>query len=261
LHGKQTARATILTTADGCCAFLPRQVLVVCTDDGKLKMTNGKAFNSGHAATELFLPLLHFKAAGFDFEFATVSGGAVVIEMWGFPQKDEAVKGLYEELKPKLEAPKKLEDVDLSLAGYAGIYLPGGHGAMVNLPESVALGKLLHAANAAALPTIALCHGPAGLLAAGKVPGAKSPYEGYKVVSFPDKVDVKTLPAVGYLPGPMPWLVQDKLRELGFVITNTAEKGATLVDRELITGDGVSASNKLGLVAAPILVAAWSKRA
>ena len=78
---------------------------------------------------------------------------------------------LYGELAAAMAAPKKLEDVDPSLAGYAGIYLPGGHGAMVNLHESVALGKLLHAAHAAALPTVALCHGPAALLAASKVEG------------------------------------------------------------------------------------------
>jgi molecular chaperone Hsp31 and glyoxalase 3 len=237
------------------------KILVVCTDDGKVKMTNGKVFNSGNHATELFLPLLHFKAAGFDFEFATVSGGAVVIEIWGFPKKDKAVNDLYTELKPKLDAPTKLADVDASLAGYAGIYLPGGHGAMVNLPESVVLGKLLHAAHAAALPTMALCHGPAALAAASKVEGAEFPYKGYKMVSFPDKVDKTTLPQVGYIPGPMPWLVQAKLASLGMEVTNASEKGATCIDRELITGDGSSASNKFGLVAAPILVDAWAKRA
>ena len=68
----------------------------------------------------------------------------VVIEMWGFPVKDAAVTAFFNELKPLLEAPTKLEDVDASLAGYAGLFIPGGHGAMVNLPDSVALGKLLH---------------------------------------------------------------------------------------------------------------------
>lgn len=235
-------------------------VLVIATDDGKLKMGNGKIFNSGNNTAEMLVPLLHFKAAGFAFEFATVSGGPVVLEMWGFPHKDEAVTALHKELKPLLDAPKKLEDLnEASLDVYAGIFIPGGHGAMVNLPESVALGKLLHAAHAKSLPTIALCHGPAALLAASKVAGAEFPYKGYKMVCFSDKTD-KTTPKVGYMPGPMPWLVQEALRGQAVEVLNNSETGAIHVDRELITGDSPQASNKLGIMAAPILVEAWSKK-
>ena len=85
----------------------------------------------------------------------------------------------HEELKPLLQAPIKLADV--SLAGYAGIFIPGGHGAMVNLHDSPDLGKLLLAAHTAGTPTIALCHGPAALLSASKVEGAEFPY---KVISI-----------------------------------------------------------------------------
>ena len=155
-----------------------KKVLVVCTDDGRFETANGKVFSSGHNPTEFFLPLLHFQQAGFAFEFATVSGGAVVLEMWAFPTKDAAVSALFAELEAQLKAPTKLDEVDASLEGFAGIYLPGGHGAMINLHESVALGKLLHAAHAAAMPTIALCHGPAALLAASKVEGSEFPYKG-----------------------------------------------------------------------------------
>lgn len=235
-------------------------ILVIATDDGRLTMANGKIFNTGNNPAEMLVPLLHFKAAGFAFEFATVSGGPVVLEMWGFPNKDEAVVALHKELKPLLEAPKKLKDLEAaSLDGYAGIFIPGGHGAMVNLPESVELGKVLHAAHAKNLPTVALCHGPAALLAASKVAGAEFPYKGYTMVCFSDKSD-KTSPKVGYMPGAMPWLVQEALRGQGVEVHNKSETGAIHVDRELITGDSPQASNKLGMIAAPILVAAWAKK-
>ena len=80
------------------------KILVVCTDNGKFEMANGKVFDSGNHPTETLLPLLHFKAAGFAFEFATLSGAPVVLEMWAFPTKDVAVTALYKELKPLLEA-------------------------------------------------------------------------------------------------------------------------------------------------------------
>jgi len=237
------------------------KILVVATDEGELKMANGKVFNSGNNPEEMFVPLLHFKAAGFAFEFATVSGKPVVIEMWAFPSKDPVLAGLHQELKPLLETPTKLADVTLDTAGskYAGIYIPGGHGAMVNLPESLELGKLLLEAHAAGLPTIALCHGPAALLAASKIDGAEFPYKQYRMVCFSDKTD-KLTPKLGYLPGAMPWLVQAALKKQGAVLLNNSEKGAVEVDRELVTGDSPQASNNIGKTAVPILVAAWAEK-
>lgn len=236
------------------------KVLVVCTDDGRLPVQNGKVFASGNHPVETLLPLMDFQRAGFDIEFATVSGEPVVLEMWAFPDKDAAVTAFYDEIKPRLEAPTKLDDVDQGLAGYAGIFLPGGHGAMVNLPDSVALGRLLRAAHDLALPTVALCHGPAALLAAakGESPGP-FPYAGYKCVTFTDKMD-QTSPKIGYLPGQLPWLMQAALRDQGMDPFNDKETGAIHVDRELVSGDSPQATNAIGKIAAPLMVAAWAKR-
>jgi len=236
------------------------KVLVVCTDDGRFKTANGKIFSSGNHPVEVFLPLMHFKSAGFNIEFATVSGKPVVLEVWALPKKDEAVMAFYEEMKPLLASPTKLEAIDLELNGFAGIYLPGGHGCMINLPESVSLGKLLITAHAANIPTIALCHGPAALLAASKVPeNADFPYKGYKCVTFSDKTD-KQSPSIGYLPGQLEWHQQEALKAQGMQILNTSEKGATHVDRELVTGDGPAAANEIGKIASPMLVSSWTQR-
>ena len=40
-----------------------------------------------------------------------------------------------------MENPKKIDDI-ANLDDYAGIFIPGGHGCMINLPKSVALGKV-----------------------------------------------------------------------------------------------------------------------
>jgi D-lactate dehydratase / protein deglycase len=237
------------------------KVLVVATDNGRLTTQNGKVFASGNHPTETLLPLMDFQRAGLEIEFATVSGEPVVLEMWAFPDKDAAVTTFYNKIKPKLEAPTRLDDVDPALAGYAGIFVPGGHGAMVNLPDSVALGRLLRAAHDQALPTVVLCHGPAALLAAAKVEGAGPfPYAGYKLVTFTDKMD-QTSPKIGYLPGQLPWLMQAALRDQGMDPFNGKETGATYVDRELVSGDSPQAANAIGKLAAPLMVAAWNKRA
>jgi molecular chaperone Hsp31 and glyoxalase 3 len=221
-------------------------------------MSNGKVFNTGNHPVEMLLPMMHMAAAGFAFDFATVTGGPAVLEMWAFPTKDVAVTAFHKEHQAAMNAPMKLDDVDVSLKGYAGIFIPGGHGAMVNLPDSLALGKILQSAHTREMPTITLCHGPGALVAASKVEGAEFPYKGYKMVTFSDKTDAFT-PNIGYIPGPMPWQCQDALKKLGAETLNTSETGATYVDRELITGDSPNAANNLGLVATPILVATWPK--
>ena len=230
-----------------------KPILVVCTDDGKLKMKNDKVFNTGNHPVEMFVPMLHFRDAGFTFDIATGSGGPVVLEMWAYPTKDENVKDLHESVKSMMEKPKKLSDIP-NLDGYAAIFIPGGHGAMVNLPTNADLGRLLHEAHEKGLPTVTLCHGPAALLSTqAEGTGKEFAYKGYKSVCFTDKTDGQT-PSFGYLPGHMPWKCQESLEKLGIEIVNKTEKGDTNTDRELITGDSPNAANNLGMVAAPILV-------
>ena len=231
-----------------------KPILVICTDDGKLKMKNDKVFNSGNHPVEMFVPMLHFRDAGFTFDIATVSGGPVVLEKWAYPTKDEHVKSLHDSVRSRMRNPKKLSDIE-NLDGYAAIFIPGGHGAMVNLPGSKDLGRLLREAHEKSLPTVTLCHGPAALLAAAKKDGdvEEFAYGGYKAVCFTDKTDGMT-PSFGYLPGHMPWKCQEALETQGIEIVNKSETGATNVDRELITGDSPNAAQNLGVVAAPILV-------
>ena len=229
------------------------KVLVVCTDDGRLTMANGKVFSSGNHPAELLVPLMHFAEAGFSLEFATDSGRPVVLEMWGFPTKDSAASAFYDEIKARMDAPTKLDSVPLSLDGVAGIFIPGGHGAMVNLPKSKALGELLHAAHDKSLPTVAICHGLGALeSAADGVSGKPFPYTGYKGTVFSDATD-KLTPKLGYLPGPMPHYVASSLEKLGMQLKQ-GESGNTVIDRELITGDSPAAANKLGQIAAPVLI-------
>ena len=234
-----------------------KPILVVCTDDGDMRMKNGKTFSTGNHPVEMLVPMLHFRDAGFTFDIATASGKPVVLEMWAYPNKDANVKELHDEVRAMMERPKKLDDIQ-NLDDYAAVFVPGGHGSMINLPTNVQLGKLLNIAHARALPTVTLCHGPSVFLATclegtGQTECA---YKGYKTMCFTDKTDAFT-PTVGYLPGPMPWKVQETLEAKGLEVLNKSETGAVMVDRELITGDSPDAANNLGILAAPLLVKFW----
>ncbi len=234
------------------------KVLMIATDERYLLMKNGTMFSTGNHPVEMLLPMYHLDKAGFSIDVATVSGNPVKLELWALPKEDEAVRSIYRKYIDKLKSPLKLEDVVNQKLGadsdYIGIFIPGGHGALVGIPFSLDVKAVLKWAMDNDKHIISLCHGPASLLAAG-VGEAKDDFifKGYKICVFPDSIDAKT-PEIGYMPGAMPWFIGEKLRELGVEILNSDITGQTHQDRNLITGDSPFASNNVGKVAAKALL-------
>lgn len=232
------------------------KILVIFTDQKNMKMQNGKLFSTGNHPVEALVPMLHLKNAGFEFEIATISGKPAVFEMWAFPEKDEHVKAIYEEYKSNFEKPLKLQDfIDNSMtemASYAAVFVPGGHGSMLGIPENANVGKVLTWAHQNDLFTISLCHGPGSFLTT-TLNKQKFLYEGYNMAVFPDSVD-KMTPKIGYLPGQMPWGLSEKMKDLGVNVVNSKSDKTVCLDRKLITGASPLASNELGKLAAQTLL-------
>lgn len=232
------------------------KILVIFTEQKNLQMKNGKMFSTGNHPIEALLPMLHLKNAGFDFEIATPTGKPVVFEMWAFPEKDEHVKDIYNEFKSSFEKPLKLADFVRSsfsdTNSYAGVFVPGGHGSMLGIPEDVNVGKILNWAHQNDLYTISICHGPGSFLAT-TLNNQSFIYDGYKMAVFPDSVDKQT-PMIGYLPGHMPFGLSERLKSLGANLVNTKSDKTVCVDRKLITGASPLASNELGKLAASTLL-------
>ena len=232
------------------------KILVIFTEQKNLVMKNGKMFSTGNHPIEALVPMLHLKNAGFDFEIVTPTGKPVVFEMWAFPNEDENVKAIYNEYKSNFDQPKKLTDfITNSFANdssYAAVFVPGGHGAMIGIPEDRNVAKALTWAHESDLFTITLCHGPGALLST-TLDNQKFLYDGYKMAVFPDAVDEMT-PMIGYLPGHMTAGVSERLKSLGATIVNTESDNTVCVDRKLITGASPLASNELGKLAANTLL-------
>lgn len=233
-----------------------KKILAIFTEQKNMTMKNGKMFSTGNHPVEALLPMLHLRNAGFDFEIATPTGKPVVFEKWAFPNKDENVKSIFNQYKLSFEQPKKLQDfIDLSFdksESYAAVFVPGGHGAMLGIPEDENVGKILNWAHESDLFTITLCHGPGALLST-TLNNQKFLYEGYNMAVFPDSVDKQT-PMIGYLPGHMPRGLSEKLKSLGANLMNTKSDKTVCVDRKLITGASPLASNDLGKLAANTLL-------
>ena len=234
------------------------KILVLCTEERYFEMTNGVLFSTGHNVQETAVPLMHLATAGFDFDIITPTGAPAILEQWSVPREDEAVLSFVEGNRTKFDHP-------ISLAGlveqgalseespYVALFLPGGHGAMVGLPEDKNVGTLIHWISESDRYLIAVCHGPAALMATAKNGGGPHPYSEYELCAFPDSIDRQS-PSIGYLPGTLPWFQCEKLEEQGLRVKNRAAKGETHVDRKLYSGDSPKACDQLGKIVAEALL-------
>ena len=235
-----------------------KKVLMVCTEERNMTMANGEKFSTGNHPVEMMLPILHLKNAGFDVDVVTPTGEPVKIEMWAMTGEDKYIKAVYSELKTKFENPGSLSDfVQNTMSDstdYVAVFIPGGHGAMLGLPENRDLNKVLHWSHDNDMHMLAICHGPAALLAAS-LGNDKDPfiYKGYKIASFPDAVDAQG-PMIGYTPGAMPWIYGERLNKLGVTIINEAADNTVYIDRKLISGASPLAANAFGKLAATELL-------
>lgn len=240
-----------------------KKVLMICTEERNMTMANGKKFSTGNHPVEILLPVLHLKNAGFDVDVVTPNGKPVVIEQWAMPNEDEHVKAIYSEFKKKFENPGSLSDFITNKMNdstdYIAIFIPGGHGAMLGLPENKDLNKLINWSYNKDVFTLAICHGPAALLSASLDRDKNAfVYKGYKIASFPDAVDEQG-PMIGYTPGHMPYKYGERLNNLGVTIINEEADNTVYIDRKLITGASPLAANAFGKLAATELLKAVNK--
>jgi len=231
------------------------RILVVLTEERNMMMANGKKFSTGNHPVEMALPMLHLINAGFELDLVTPTGAPAIVEEWAMPNNDISVAILFKKYEDALAKPNSLIDFANNLlideTPYVGVFIPGGHGAMLGLPNDPNLGKLLRWAQKKDIHIITLCHGP-GTLMSAKIDN-EFIFNGYEIALFPDSVDKQT-PMIGYLPGHMPFELGEKLKELGMKIINKKADDTCHIDRNLITGASPYASNKLGRLAAETLL-------
>lgn len=235
----------------------PGQVLVIATEERYMLMQNGTMFSTGNHPVETLLPLHHILQAGFEVTVATPTGAPAKFEWWAFPGEDEAITSTWEALRDQFKQPVSLRDVVADQLGadssYLGVFIPGGHGAMLGLNDNPEVGAVLAWAVERDRLVITLCHGPAALLAATGADG-NSLFAGYQVCAFPDALDQGANVDIGYLPGQMPWALGAALQEAGMVLANEEMTGATTRDRNLLSGDSPLSANDLGKMSARALI-------
>ncbi|MDH6539090.1 type 1 glutamine amidotransferase domain-containing protein [Streptomyces lavendulae] len=234
------------------------KILVVMTAKATLHLLDGEQHPSGFWAEEFVVPYTLFRAAGHTVDVATIGGEAPTVDgtsidpgflRWvrpeGSPDEDEANAAEYVRVigqTPQLQHPIALESLgEKDVAGYDGIYISGGHGAIGDLPKSDELAQLLRWAIDRDTPIATVCHGHTALLSLRDGEG-RWPFEGYRMTAFSHAEELVTNMA-----GRLPLILEAELTRLGarYEKAEAIWDSHVVVDRRLTTGQNPYSSKAL----------------
>ncbi|MGW5345347.1 DJ-1/PfpI family protein [Streptomyces sp. HUAS TT3] len=234
------------------------KILVVMTAKATLHLLDGEEHPSGFWAEEFVVPYSQFTAAGHTVDVATVGGRTPTVDetsidpkflQWvrpqGSPDEDAANAAEYVrviENTPQLKSPLAVESLtEQDVAGYDGLYVSGGHGAIGDLPKSDALAQVLRWAIAQDKPIATVCHGHTALLALRDGEG-RWPFEGYRMTAFSHSEELVTSMA-----GRLPLILETELTRLGarYEKADVIWDSHVVVDRKLTTGQNPYSSKAL----------------
>jgi putative intracellular protease/amidase len=228
-----------------------KKFLILTTSHDKMGDTGHP---TGSWVEEVAAPYYILADAGVAVTIASVAGGVVPFDPNS--QKPDAVKTEAAQRFIKDTAVQAALRATPALASlnpdeFDGIFLPGGHGVMWDLPENKFLADLLLKYDSETKIIAAVCHGPAGLTGARRA-GGEPLVAGRKVTGFTDSEEK----AVG-LDHAVPFLLESKLRELGGKFESGGDWQPYAVrDGNLITGQNPMSSELVGGLILQALTAA-----
>jgi putative intracellular protease/amidase len=186
---------------------------------------------------EFTVPYTEFAEAGASIRVVSPRGGAVPIDPKTTPRAKD-----FEKWPKALEALKNTGRIsDVSANDFDAVFIPGGHGPMVDLVDDSDLRRLLADFDRAGKIIAAICHGPAALLNVRKATG-EALIHGRRVTGFTDFEERLVL-----LHGVVPFLLEDALKDRGadFESALLPMTSHVVRDGNLITGQNPASSQKI----------------
>ncbi len=201
-----------------------KHVLFILTNAGTIGPNNRK---TGFFFPEVAHPVHEFENAGYAVEFASLDGGTPPAD--GYDDSDEASRTFLEsKAYARLQRSRKLEEIDVT--AYDAVFVPGGLGPMVDMPESPVLKAAIAKAYDANLIVGAVCHGPVALLNV-KLDSGDYLIKGKNLTGFSNAEEEI------YAAEDVPFLLQSALEGQGATFSAAEPWQAhTVVDGRLVTG-------------------------
>jgi putative intracellular protease/amidase len=194
--------------------------------------------------SELASPYWALVDAGFTVDMVSILGGTPPIDprsMTGPRGRGPSVERFEaaSDVRARFQATSQL--TQNSGDGYDAVFLTGGHGTMWDFRESEALRAVVERAWQRGATVAAVCHGPAGLLAAVDETGAPI-VRGRRVTGFTNAEEDAV-----QLTQSLPYLLETELDRLGGHFESAANfQPNVIVDGRLITGQNPASAGPIG---------------
>ncbi len=211
-------------------------ILFVVTSHAEMGKT-GKP--TGAWLEEVAVPYYAFVDAGYELIVASPEGGETPFDPRSLEPESqtEATKRFLEDSEARKVFSETVPLDQLPDVEFAAVFLPGGHGPMWDLAKSKTLGSILVDADRKGNPVGAVCHGPAGLLAAKDAEG-KWLFAGKKLTAFSDAEERAV-----QLEDVVPFLLETEIVEQGGTYSRRANfTPHVVVDGMLVTGQNPPSS-------------------
>ena len=186
---------------------------------------------------EFAVPFTAFSEAGASIRVVSPKGGAVPIDPKTAPTEKDREK--WPAALQALTSTGRLAEV--AADRFDAVFIPGGHGPMVDLVNDQKLQRLLAAFDRDGKIVAAVCHGPAALLNVRNAAGEPL-VKGRKVTGFTNVEERLVM-----LHSVVPFLLEDALKERGANFESALLPFFSHVvrDENLITGQNPASSTKI----------------
>lgn len=196
-------------------------------------VSNATVIGPNNRKTGVFLdevahPYVEFDAAGYQIDFASITGEVPALD--NMEAKDEAsnAKFLQNGGWEKMKNNRKLSDVDSTI--YDAIFVPGGLAPMVDMPEDATLKKVIAAIYERNAVVGAVCHGPVSLLNV-KLSDGTFLVKDKNITSFTNEEENN------YAKDDVPFLLETVLTQQGGIFHGAAAwADHSIADGNLVTG-------------------------
>jgi putative intracellular protease/amidase len=232
---------------------MSKRVLMIVTSHTTMG-TSGKT--TGIWADELAVPYNLFVDKGFEVDIASPAGGKASFDPNSIKpqgQNGPEVERFIADSAAQGRAGDTRRVCAIDVSTYDAVFLPGGHGAMWDLPNDPDTTRVVETAFAEDKVIAAVCHGPAGLVSARRADG-KSILWGKRVNGFTDAEEM----AAG-LGDVVPFRLETRMRELGAQFEKAPNWQAYAVqDGRLITGQNPNSSRLVAQKVVDALQPVWN---
>lgn len=212
-----------------------KKVLIIVSNANAIGPNNRR---TGNFLPEVAHPYAEFDKAGFQIDFASLTGDTPYLDALWLADDPDNLKFLTGDGWAEMQKAVKLEDVDVSV--YDAIFIPGGLAPMVDMPENPLLKKVVKETYERGAVISAVCHGPVSFLNV-KLSDGSYLLDGKNITSF------TTVEEDSYARADVPFDLQTALEGQGAIFHEVdVWQAHSIQDGRIVTGQNPASGKGVG---------------